>query len=763
MESNIISLLPKNTPSVKMLSKIMEKTGGFGDLMVLIESPDLELSKKYAQEILPEIKKKDWVDLAYYEIDDTCFRKNKLLYAKLEDVKTVKQRLDEYITEYKLRENPFYFELEEEPPRELDFSDIEEHYKGKTPRKYNASQDGKILILVIYPKGVTSDISFAKKIYAETLAVVERHNPKRLHPSMKVSVGGTYRNKLSEYYTIINDIKSSALWAGLGISLLIIIFFRRILSILLIGLPLIMSLSWTFAITYFFLGELNIITAFLIIILFGLGIDFGIHMFTRYRVERKSGASLDQALTAMVSKTGRSSFTAATTTAFAFFSLTFSKFLGFSHFGFIAGTGVLLALLSFVFIFPTVIATAENWHLFLSNKKFSRGSKVETDYEQAKPSSMHKKQVRPFFLIICTVSILTIISLVILPSVKFEYNFKKLRSKAPETRKFNAKMRMVFSEARDPAVVLVDDDEEVRNLVEAVRKKIDDTKDSPVAKVRSILDYLPKNQDEKLKIIKQIKKTLDKNIQYIPDDKRKKIDELQKNLEVSYVTKDDLPLAIKRPFLGISGTKGQLVYIYQRHSLLNLKEAKRFAADVRQIRAGGKVYYSSSEPIIYVDLVQILERDSSIAVFLVILVIFILVFMDVKNVKYSIVILTPLITGVLWMIGIMAATGIKLTIFNMVVLPSILGLGIDGAVHFYHRFQELGPLNLKKVFFETGGANFVSSATTMIGFGGLLSADHPGLNSIGVLAIIGMSTCLLATLTLLPSFLMVLSIRASRI
>jgi len=136
LESNIISLLPKNTPSVKMLRKIMEKTGGFGDLMVLIESPDLELSKKYAQEILPEIKKKDWVDLAYYEIDDTFFRKNKLLYAKLEDVKTVKQRLDEYITEYKLRENPFYFELEEEPPRELDFSDIEEHYKGKTPRKY---------------------------------------------------------------------------------------------------------------------------------------------------------------------------------------------------------------------------------------------------------------------------------------------------------------------------------------------------------------------------------------------------------------------------------------------------------------------------------------------------------------------------------------------------------------------------------------------------------------------------------------------------
>ena len=57
---------------------------------------------------------------------------------------------------------------------------------------------------------------------------------------------------------------------------------------------------------------------------------------------------------------------------------------------------------------------------------------------------------------------------------------------------------------------------------------------------------------------------------------------------------------------------------------------------------------------------------------------------------------------------------------------------------------------------STGGAMFISMLTTMIGFFGLMMAMHPGLNSIGRLALIGLLTCFVAAVLVLPAILEVL-------
>ena len=43
--------------------------------------------------------------------------------------------------------------------------------------------------------------------------------------------------------------------------------------------------------------------------------------------------------------------------------------------------------------------------------------------------------------------------------------------------------------------------------------------------------------------------------------------------------------------------------------------------------------------------------------------------------------------------------------------------------------------------------------TTSVGFGSLLTANHYGLNSLGVLTMIGMGAALFATLVILPAAL----------
>jgi len=72
---------------------------------------------------------------------------------------------------------------------------------------------------------------------------------------------------------VLQDLKSTALYALFGVIVLISLYFRRLLSPLFIVFPLLMSLSWTFGVTFFVIGNLNQITVCLFAILFGLGID----------------------------------------------------------------------------------------------------------------------------------------------------------------------------------------------------------------------------------------------------------------------------------------------------------------------------------------------------------------------------------------------------------------------------------------------------------------------------------------------------------
>jgi len=117
--------------------------------------------------------------------------------------------------------------------------------------------------------------------------------------------------------------------------------------------------------------------------------------------------------------------------------------------------------------------------------------------------------------------------------------------------------------------------------------------------------------------------------------------------------------------------------------------------------------------------------------------------------------LLPLVASFLWLFGIMEVAGWKLNFYNIVVLPTILGIGDDSGIHIIHRYLEEGRGKIYKVIRSTGEHVTVSSMTTMFGFAGLLFSSHPGMRSIGELAVSGIGLMLLASLVLLPAVLYV--------
>ena len=54
---------------------------------------------------------------------------------------------------------------------------------------------------------------------------------------------------------------------------------------------------------------------------------------------------------------------------------------------------------------------------------------------------------------------------------------------------------------------------------------------------------------------------------------------------------------------------------------------------------------------------------------------------------------------------------------------------------------------------RTGLAILITSVTTMIGYSGLIMASHPGLKSIGLLAVSGLATTLITAMFVLPALL----------
>jgi predicted RND superfamily exporter protein len=109
--------------------------------------------------------------------------------------------------------------------------------------------------------------------------------------------------------------------------------------------------------------------------------------------------------------------------------------------------------------------------------------------------------------------------------------------------------------------------------------------------------------------------------------------------------------------------------------------------------------------------------------------------------------------GFAWMFALMWLLGMKLNLYNMVMLPSMVGIGIDSGVHVYHRFLENGKIPFLEAMRSTNGALAVSALTTMIGFGSMSFSVHAGLASLGSLALLGLGCTLVAATAVFPLLL----------
>ncbi len=768
IRANLVALLPASLPHVKNLNRVIEKTGGFGDVVVLAEGRDPEAAARYFAALLPAARKLSWVRRADYQVDTSALQPYAALYMDKPDLVTLRDRLQKRL-EYAVGAS---LDDDDKPPS-LDFTDIDKKYEQrKAKRKHERlfrSDDGRIVALRIIPQGgVTSDLSFGRRILGDVQRLVDARASLARKQGLRITVAGKFYNRLQDYQAILSDVRRSAIWGGVLILVLITLYFRHWLAFPLILIPLAMSLTWTFAITRIIIGHLNVITAFLFIILLGLGIDFGIHLFARYKEERRAGRGMQEALQITLRFTGRACLTSGLTTSAAFASLMITDFKGFSQFGFIAGLGVALAFLAMVLVLPALLVAVERIHLLRFKPV---GDESDADAPRAAAQPVHS-WARGLGLAALAALGLAVAGGVGAASghIRFEYDFNKLNTLPASVTAIKKKTRQVFKHSTDSAVVFVDDLKEAAALEASVRRYMARDKTPTIKDVRSLLSLkkaLPKDQPAKLKILAEIQKLLKKRaIRKAIDDlepgKRKQVLDLEKKIRVKAVTVHDLPEQLRRPFYGLPGVKGSMVFIVNLKPLKDARFATAFVNDTRSFKTAKKTYYPASEAVVYAETISLLQKDGVIAVLASLVTVLLLLFVDFRRLGRTLLVFLPLAAAVGWLLLTMWLWPIALNMYNLVVLPSIIGLGIDNSVHFYHRYEELGPGHVGEVWRSILGPISATTLTTMVGFGGMISAHQVGLESIGILAVLGMGYSLLAVATFLPAILIWRDSRAAR-
>jgi hypothetical protein len=124
-------------------------------------------------------------------------------------------------------------------------------------------------------------------------------------------------------------------------------------------------------------------------------------------------------------------------------------------------------------------------------------------------------------------------------------------------------------------------------------------------------------------------------------------------------------------------------------------------------------------------------------------------------------VILPLLLGALLTAGAMVLLGLDFNFANVLVIPLLLGIGVDTGIHLIHRAQRA---HAGEDLLETVAARaaFFSAATTMASFGNLALSGHRGIRSLGVLLVVAMLVTLLANLVFLPAVLAVRERRAAR-
>jgi hydrophobe/amphiphile efflux-3 (HAE3) family protein len=126
------------------------------------------------------------------------------------------------------------------------------------------------------------------------------------------------------------------------------------------------------------------------------------------------------------------------------------------------------------------------------------------------------------------------------------------------------------------------------------------------------------------------------------------------------------------------------------------------------------------------------------------------------HVRYRLLSVFIVGAGVLLTFGIMGLAGIKISMVVIGAFPVLIGIGIDYAIQFHSRFDEEArksslPEAVRNTITNTGPSVLYAMLATCMGFLALWVAPIPMIQGFGIVCVIGLMSCYIAALVIVPT------------
>jgi len=211
---------------------------------------------------------------------------------------------------------------------------------------------------------------------------------------------------------------------------------------------------------------------------------------------------------------------------------------------------------------------------------------------------------------------------------------------------------------------------------------------------------------------------------------------------------EDLPDTLRKRFIGVTGK--YLIQVYPKGNVWERKTQEAFIKQLRTIDPN-----VTGTPVQLFEYTTLLKNSYQTAAWYSLVAILIMVFLHFRSVVCVVLAFLPVAIGTIWMMGFMVWMDIPFNPANIMTLPLVIGIGVTNGIHILNRYaEEQNPGILAK---STGKAVLVSALSTMAGFGSLILGKHQGIQSLGYVMAVGTMTCMIASLTFLPSLIMLLN------
>jgi hopanoid biosynthesis associated RND transporter like protein HpnN len=597
-------------------------------------------------------------------------------------------------------------------------------------------------------------------------------------------------------------LRTQAVAAGIAslvlVAIVLIFGLRSVRMVLATLSTLIVGLIWTAGFTAAAIGHLNMISVCFAVLFIGLGVDFGIHVCIRYRELLASGLEHSAALQETARDVGSSIVLCALTTAIGFFAFVPTDFVGVAELGLISGTGMFISLFCTLTLLPALLS--------LRPISVGHGYSAGVTWSNASLANLplrHPRAIRGIALV------MGIGAVMLLPRARFDNNPLNVRDPSSESvRTFNELLEKGASSpwslnAVAPSL------ESAQSLAERLEAL------DVVERVVTVSDYVPADQKNKLDIIEDVamfvvpppgpdgkvpppslaeqvealvdlsrelgrlqnsgeqselvasanrlRPVLDRYLQRLDDspDSTREIEALQSSmlgtlpeqlrvldaaLSAGHVTLEKLPDAILERMITADGRVR--IQIFPRDDLNDNAALAAFVDGVKaatpEVAGSASEILESGRSVVRALTQAMLSAFVAITLFLLILW---------RRIDDTALVLIPLMLASALTVAAAVLAGIPFNFADVIVLPLLLGIGVDSGIHLVHRARVIGEGEMNLLATSTARAVAFSALTTIASFGSLGLATHMGLATLGRLLTLGVGFTLVCNLIVLPALI----------